>query len=231
MQRATSLVILSAALVLGASSAGASNLELRLGGFFPRAQSTLFDDVSELFTVDKSDWRGVTGGAEFNVVVFPNVEVGLSVDGYARSLESHYRDFVRESGAEIHQSLTWNVVPVGLSVRLIPTAGRQRLAPYVAVGADLFFWRYEEHGDFVDFGDPDLEIFADTFVAEGVEPGFHVAAGLRVPLSYDFSVSVELRYQQAKARMGDDFAPNEPGLVNELDLTGTSLTAGFNIRF
>ncbi len=31
--------------------------------------------------------------------------------------------------------------------------------------------------------------------------------------------------------MGDDFAPNEPGLVNRIDLSGASFTVGLHVRF
>jgi hypothetical protein len=31
--------------------------------------------------------------------------------------------------------------------------------------------------------------------------------------------------------MGDDFAPNGPGLENEIDLSGWSATVGVHVRF
>ena len=31
--------------------------------------------------------------------------------------------------------------------------------------------------------------------------------------------------------MGGDFAPNEPGLVNTLDLSGATVTVGVHVRF
>jgi len=62
-------------------------------------------------------------------------------------------------------------------------------------------------------------------VSEGAAAGFHAAAGLRVPVSHDFSVTGEVRYQQARTRMSDDFGENR------LDLSGTSATLGVHLRF
>jgi hypothetical protein len=39
------------------------------------------------------------------------------------------------------------------------------------------------------------------------------------------------RYQRANAKMADDFAANEPGFQNEIDLSGWSATVGLHIRF
>ncbi len=96
----------------------------------------------------------------------------------------------------------------------------------MGAGADLVFWHYEEIGDFIDFQDPALTVFPDQFRRDGVAPGFHVLAGLRVPINRDFSVTGEARYLWAHENdMGGDFAGNR------LDLTGISATVGVHIRF
>ncbi|MBI3932386.1 MAG: outer membrane beta-barrel protein [Acidobacteria bacterium] len=213
------------------ATASASGVELRLGGFFPRAQSNLFTDDADLYNVDpKEDFRGVSGGIEFSVRLARNVELGFHLDGYGREVDTSYREFVREDGREILQTLKLDVVPVGVSLRLVPTSRRARLAPYLAAGVDLFFWNYEEFGDFVDFEDPELNILADHFVSDGVVPGFHVAGGVRVPLNRDLSVTGEVRYQVAKETdMGGDFFRATD--KNQLDLTGASATIGVHLRF
>jgi hypothetical protein len=218
-------VIILGLLALPAATARAGSLDARVGAFFPRAESNLFDDDAELYTVENSDWRGISGGIEYSGRLVPNVEFGLHLDGYGRTVHTSYRDFVRESGREITQSLKLNIVPLGLSVRLVPTSRRASFAPYVAAGVDLYYWRYEEFGDFVDFDDPDLPVIGDAFVSEGVAPGFHVAAGLRVPLNRDFSLTGEVRYNIAKDDMGDDFRGNR------IDLGGVNATLGVHIRF
>jgi len=84
------------------------------------------------------------------------------------------------------------------------------VSPYVGIGPDLVFYKYEEFGDFIDFGDPERSISADDFVSEGARPGFHVTGGLRVRIGHDFSILGEGPLQWAKATLGDDFRP-QPG--------------------
>ncbi len=207
------------------ASTQASGFEVRLGGFLPRGHSNLFDDVNELYGVTNDDFQGLTGGAEYSVGMGDHFELGFHVDGYGRSIASSYVDFDREDGGPIFQELQLNVVPAGATFRFLPAGRRARFSPYVAAGADVFFYKYEEEGEFIDFFDDDLPISVDAFESEGTAVGWHAAAGLRVPVSHDFSITGEVRYQQARTRMNDDFGQND------LDLSGTSVTLGAHLRF
>jgi hypothetical protein len=201
-----------------------------VGGFLPRAQSNLFVDDEELYGVDKSDWRGLTGGVELSLSLGERFELGFHVDGYRRELDTSYLGFVRENPRpgltrEIQQTLRLSLVPVGATVRFVPIPERGRLTPYVGAGADLVVYRYEEYGDFIDFESPTLPIVADSFLSEGTSVGAHVVAGLRVPLGYDFSLAGEARYTWAEGDMARDFRGNR------LDMGGLSATVGFRLRF
>jgi hypothetical protein len=241
MSRATAAV-LALGLVAASPAAGwASGLELRIGGFFPRTQSDLFDDIHELFTPDsrrdectettcpgvgKRDWIGVYGGAEYSFNLAPHVEMAVSLDGYGREIPTNYRDSVREDGSEIRQTLKLTVVPLGLSLRVLPADRYAALQPYLTVGGDVFFYKYEEFGDFIDFFSDELDISPESFKSDGAVLGGHAAAGLRVPIGHDFAITAEGRYQFAqKKRMDDDFD------LNRLDLNGASATIGIRLRF
>jgi opacity protein-like surface antigen len=227
MRRATVVATLGIGLL--ASSAEAGSLDLRGGAFFPRAESNLFYDDAELYLRDgrpleRSDWNNAIGGFQYNQELGPLVELGFSVDFFQRTLQTSYRDFVTSTDREIYQTLQLNMVPVGVQVRLGPTR-RGQISPYLAVGGDLVYYEYEEWGDFVDFDDPANPIIPDSFISQGVAPGFHVAGGVRVPVGDDFAITAEGRYQWAEDDMGDDFRGNR------IDLTGASVTVGLNIRF
>lgn len=226
------------------TSASAGNLHLRLGAFFPSADSNLFDDDAALYSrgegfdasgkprgIEDSDWIGFTGGVEYSFRLAQNVELGVHVDGYGKHLDTFYREFTRPDGTDIRQTLELDIIPVGMTLRLVPTGRRDRIAPYIGVGPDAVFWRYKEYGDFIDFQSPTLDIIPDSFRSDSVAFGVHVAGGLRVPLGHDFAVVAEGRYQWAKEDMGEDFRPQAPGLVNKIDLGGWSATLGFLIHF
>jgi hypothetical protein len=226
MSRVAAAMVALGLVAASPASGWASGLEVRLGAFFPRAQSNLFDDDSELYTVDKDDWRGLYGGAEFSFDLASRVEMGISLDGYSRTIDTVYRDFVRENGTEIPQSLRLTIVPLGVSLRLLPAGRRAAVSPYLTIGGDVFFYKYEEFGEFIDFFSDDFDISSDSFVSDGAIFGGHAAAGLRVPVGDDFAVTGEVRYQFApRRRMNDDFRNND------IDLSGASATLGFRLRF
>jgi hypothetical protein len=240
VRRATLSLTLMACLVAAAGSASAGGLDVRIGGFFPRGSDTLFDDLNSLYTpngdpsrgVKARDFRGVFGGIEYNAAILPHLELGVHLDGYGKNLETSYRDYTREGDVEIRQRLKLSIVPLGVTLRLMPTGKNAPVAPYVGLGVDAVFYSYEEHGDLIDFYDPDMTIYDDdTLQAKGAALGVHVVAGLRVYLSRDFAIVGEGRYLWAKTDMGDDFAPNESGFVNRIDLSGASFTIGLHVRF
>jgi len=224
MRRAAAVLALGVVTAFPAS-ARAGGFDIRFGGFQPHVNSNLFDDDAELYTIQKRNWRGFTGGAEFSSRIARNVEIGFHLDGYGRERDTSYREFVREDGSEIRQTLKLTIVPVGVTVRLVPTSRNARIAPFIGAGADAFFWKYEEFGDFVDFFDPELRIEADSFQSDGVATGFHVAGGLRLFLSDDVGLTGEVRYTVAKGNMADDF-PN-----NRIDVGGFGVTVGMHLRF
>jgi opacity protein-like surface antigen len=229
MRRALAVVTL-AVLAGWPSLASAGNLDIRLGAFLPSADSNLFHDDAALYikngqALKTSDWDGFTGGIAYNTKIARNVELGFSLDGYGRSFDTSYRDHVREDGTEIRQTLKFEVVPLGVTLRIVPTSRHARVAPYVEFGGDVFFYNYEEYGDFIRFSDPTLPIIPDSFKSDGTAFGFHVGAGLRVPVNDDLSVVGAYRYQYGKHDMGGDFSGNT------IDLSGSTVTLGVNLRF
>jgi hypothetical protein len=214
------------------ATARASDLDLRIGAFWPQADTNLFDDNEELYGFGEdlplrdSDWTGVYGGAEWRFRMAPSLWLGFHIDGYGRSLDTEYLDFERPSGRPIQQTLKLSIIPVGASVRWMPRDGRRDISPYFGGGIDAVFYKYEEFGDFIDFFDDELPVVGDHFVDDGAAFGAHVFAGLRVPVTDDISLLGEARYLWARTDMGDDFGPDL-----EIDLGGVSATFGVSIRF
>ncbi len=253
VRRAAPSFTLLLTLVAAAPDAGAQGLDLRVGGFLPRlndcgvpssqpAEYTLFQDVCELYAVyvgdtrdfravEQNDFDGIYGGIEYNHVIMKNVEAAVHLDGYSKTVDTFYSDFERPRGGDILQSLRLRTAPLGVSLRFVPTGKRVKVAPFVGGGVDAVFYEYEAFGDFIDFFDPDLPIEPDHIITDGVAFGLHALGGLRVYLNRDFAIVGEARYLWAKDDMGGDFAPNEPGLVNRIDLSGWTFTVGVHLRF
>ena len=219
--------------MLGPGLASAGGLDLRLGGFFPSADSNLFHDDADLYGTSKSDFNGFAGGIEYSTKLASHLELGLHLDGYGKSVETSYRNYTWPDGGEIRQDLDLSIVPLGMSLRVIPTGRNAKLAPYLAAGVDALFYEYKEHGDFIDFQDPHRRVYGDEFRSDGVALGFHGAVGLRAYVSDDFAIVGEARYTYGKDDMNDDFGigagPNGQGY--EIDLSGFTATVGLHVRF
>jgi outer membrane protein W len=237
VRRATLTLTLLVLTVAAASRAGAAGFDARIGGYFPRGDETLFQDDRSLYFAEKSDFYGVYGGVEFNHVLMNNVELGIHLDGYGRTTDTSYRDYTRPDGSEIRQSLKFSQIPLGVTIRFLPTGKRNKIVPYIGGGVDAIFWNYEEFGDLIDFGSADCDtdlgcpIIPDHFHSHGTAFGYHALGGLRVYLNRDFAIVGEGRYQWGTDDMGEDFAPNGPGLVNTIDLSGATFTIGVHVRF
>lgn len=219
------LLLVGGLMGIAPTQVSASGLELRLGGMVPRAESILFDDSVTLYDVEKKDFAGVFGGIEFTKNLTPNVELGLSIDGYGREIPTVYRDFTRPSGREIEQTLRLVIVPASAIIRLTPSGRYRTFTPYVGVGVASMFWQYEEFGDFIDFGQNDLPVVSDSFKSNGNTVGLVLNAGLRYALTEDFQLTADYRRFSGKETMGGDFAPNE------IDLAGDAFTVGIRLKF
>jgi opacity protein-like surface antigen len=230
MRRGLAAFIVAA--VLGPASAHASSVELRLGGFVPRADSRLFLDDEDLFGTKKSDWSGPLGGLEFSLGTGRNTELGFHIDGYGRSLDTHYRRRRRESGGEIFQTLELNTVPVGMTFRYVAGRRHSRFRPYVGVGVDIVPWEYKETGSFIDF-DTDEIINNDQFIANGAAPGAHGVVGLRFAITPDIFLTAEGKYLVTRTvEMKDDFEVFSNDVPRqEINLSGAAATIGVLVRF
>jgi len=205
----------------------ASSLELRVGGFAPVAESTLFLDSADLFTVGKDDWQGLTGGLEFAWNTGRHTELGIHLDGFGTKIHTSDRHYRRESGGDIRQTLELNTAPLGMTFRYVFGGRRARLRPYVGLGADVVFWEYQEYGAFRN-PDTGRVVEYDEFFADGAVPALHLSLGLRVAITSDFSLTAEAKFLGAgEEEMKDDWV----GLGNEIDVSGSAFTVGLHVRF
>ena len=208
-------------------------ISFRLGGFFPSADSDIWNDNVDLFTFEKEDFKNLSIGVEANWFINDMITIGLAVDFYNNKQETEYRDFVEETGDPIYQQLELTVTPVTATVKFTPLGngspgyGGERgskIVPWIGGGIGLYAFSYEENGDFIDFSDD--SIFGGVFLAEDTAFGFHVAGGVVVPVNLTWDVFVEGRYAWAKGDMGEDFTG-----FDDIDLGGASFHCGASYRF
>lgn len=212
----------------------AGSVALRLGGLFPRADSQVFDFITEELTLERNDFRGPNFGMDVGIRLNDYLDLVVGFD-YSRTTNlSEVRDFVDELDLPITQQTRMAQLPLTGSVRFFPAGkGRQvgqyawiprRVAPYVGAGGGVTWYRFRQWGEFVDFRD--LIIFEDDLTSDGWAPTLQVLGGVEINLSRRLAIAIEARYAWADADLGPDFTGFDP-----IDLSGLQTTGGLLIRF
>jgi len=239
MRRLTTSTI--AAVLLGfisvSSASAQSSLNLQIGGFAPvgsqpndgpvinnRTDGDVLASNIGFLDFRMSDFTGFTVNGEWLFAVTPNIEAGLGIGYYSKSVPSVYADVVNDNGTEIEQDLKLRVAPFSATIRWLPIGNRATIVPYVGAGLGVFMWRYEETGQFVDFRDN--SIFSGTYSGSGAATGPVILGGVRVPVG-NWGVGGEIRYQHAVADLPDDQGFAGP----KIDLGGFNYLFSINVRF
>lgn len=229
LQRSLRVAMVCTSLFLCAQPARAQQtLNFTLGYFSPLSESARVTgdvlNVNETFLVfDVGEFGGATIGGEYLIPIGSFLEAGAGVSFSRQTVPTVYRDFVDSDGTELDQDLRLRLVPMAFTVRVLPFGQSTPIQPYFGGGLGLINWRYEESGEFIDFN-ADREIFEDTFVASGTEPGAVFLGGVRFA-GERVSAGGEIRYQHATADLPSDFAGPR------IDLGGWTYNLTVGVRF
>lgn len=200
----------------------------------PFARGSLFDDVVDQLTLDRSSFGGAAVDAELAIRLTPRVDLALS-GGFARSSRgSETRRFTGTDDLPINQTTALSRVPLGVGVKayLLPR-GREvgrfawipaRIAPFVGAGGGVEYYRFTQNGSFVDFNT--LDVFDREFRSSGWAPAAYAVAGADWSLSPRFVVSGQLRYTAARGSLGGDYAA-----FDRINLSGATANVGVGVRF
>ncbi len=223
------LLVLASLSAPGPARAADGALVFKLGSFFPGGESQVWTLNTETFDFDVGDFNYWTGGVELDLELTNYLDVAIGFDGYSRRVESTYRDFVRDDGAEITQSFKLKVLPITGGLRLLPLGKFRKLIPHVAVGTGLYYFDYQEEGDFIN--GTSFDVLPGTFHDRGLVPGLQAGAGAE----YRFSEGIDpgegwylfgqYRHHWVSAELAGDFTGEK------LDLGGSEIAFGLSVRF
>ncbi len=228
------LTVLAFALLSAASPAAAQqSVNLFLGGFSPLSEDSRSrsdgrsDDVLvnnlNVFDFEIDDFDSVTFGGEWLVALGNHAEAGLGLGFYSDSVDSNYRDLVHEDQTNIEQEFKLRIVPFTATFRFLPLGRDAAVQPYIGGGVGLFWWRYTETGEFVDF---DSTIFRETYIGDGGAAGPVILGGVRFGLG-SWDLGGEIRYQKAEGEL----PPDQGFSGDKIDLGGFNYLVTANVRF
>jgi hypothetical protein len=207
---------------------------IRLGMFFPRADSGVFDMVTRELTLEKSDFHSWDVGVGCGANIFEKVDLVFSFDFSDRKKTSEFRDYVDEQGLPITQTtgLLQTSITAGIRYLFVPR-GRgigqyawlpNRFIPFVDAGVGLQWYRFKQSGDFVD--NTTLEIFPAYLSSSGWAPTVYLGGGTDIHISKSTYLTLDLRYSWAEHDMSRSFAGFDP-----IDLSGLRATAGVSWHY
>lgn len=211
-----------------------ASLSLRLGVARPNAQDGVFSFSSDLLTINRGDFTGLSAAASLDFMVTSRLSIEMGTAFSGRDISSEYRDWVDNDDLPIEQITRFRRVPVtmGAKLYLSPTGrslGRyawvpSKFAPYVSAGGGFMYYAFKQSGDFVDFQTND--VFRSTLRASDWTTMGYGAAGFQYNVTSRAGIVTEGRYEYAKAQMGSDFVG-----FPRIDLSGWGITSGLSLRF
>jgi hypothetical protein len=199
------------------------------------ADSDIYDFVTDILAIDKSDFNTGSFAAEFGYSLTPRFDIIGTWDLNSMNHPSDYRDWQDNRGLPIQQTtelsqmnLTvsgkFSLLPRGKAISRLAWIPRTFI-PYVGAGGGYGRYEFRQNGDFVDF-DNGNRVFSDTFTSEGWTPTFHVMGGTDIQVYRHLMLSFDARYSWQKATLDQDFIDFAP-----IDLGGFRFGAGIHFAF
>ncbi|MCU0235685.1 MAG: hypothetical protein MUC72_01200 [Acidobacteria bacterium] len=195
---------------------------MKMGLFFPRMQSDLWETNLENLTLSRPDMVNAYYGGEYEFYFHRHASFSLEVGSYARSYYAQYRDYTFQDGSPVFQNVSLRIVPIEANLKLYPLGHRTRFFPFIGAGAGVYAWTYQQWGSFINFEDDSInDGFAETRrFAFGLNGRF----GLVFRFHSRLGIALEGKYQHLRGRLSEFFQGFEP-----LDLGGFSANASINL--
>jgi outer membrane protein W len=204
---------LTVGLVGSPAASAQQSIDFFLGGFTPTSldargnDDVIFQNGAYLSTlnrqtgIDINQFNGPTIGAEYLVGLGRNLEAGLGISFYQRTVPTvDTYNVDGATGADIPQDLKLRIVPLTATIRFLPFGNDASIQPYIGGGVGVYLWRYSETGQFLDSKG---NIFNGNFVGSGSEVGPVALGGVRVPIG-GVKVGGEVRWQKGSATLPAD---------------------------
>ena len=204
------------------------------GGYdHANAHSDVFDDAVNFLTLKRSDFSGLTLGADVAYALSSRVDLSLDAGFSGTHKASEDRKFIDNNNLPIQQTTSFYRVPVTANVRFYLTPpGRTvghlawipgKVVPWVGAGGGMMWYRFRQQGDFVDY--QTNNVFPSNVSSSDWTETLQGMGGVDISLTPLMALRGETRYVWARAPLGQDFTG-----YNRIDLSGVQATLGLSFR-
>ncbi len=253
-------ILLTAVLVLAPGLIFSDVVTFKVGYFFPRAESDLWQDEFYNMSFEKSNYQASNFGFGYEYFLSNQFSLVLNVEGYSKNKLGYYDEFVGyefvegdfafpadfEGEFDPAHTFSVSITPIQLSIKIAPLGRRQKFIPYVGGGVGLYIWSVRLYGDVIDFSDDSYYYEDEDIIVDPIYPiftanvrdennlklGYHAFGGIMIPVANRISFEAEFKYNSAKGKLSED----DPywgfhGFLEPFDLSGYQISVGLNYWF
>lgn len=206
----------------------ADSINFFAGYVWPSGDSDIYTQNEAETTFRVNDLNGFSGSIGYDHFFGDHFTLGGNVSFYQGQTTVQDIDFEFPDGAPIFRDINLEIVPLEVSFKVLPAGRNVPVIPYVGGGVGLYYWQYEEVGDFVIDRIIDPTIISGTAYSDGWDPGWHVEGGVQIPVGRAIALQFEAKYWKAEGDL--DVAGFDPAF-EPLDLTATMFSGGISIWF
>lgn len=211
-----------------------AQLTVRSGPVVHRANGDIYDFITDELTIDRSDFRALSIGAELAIIANNRLDFVFGVAHAQMRSGSEFRDWVDNNDLPIQQTTSLSTTPATLSLRFYPLSRGEsisslawvpaRITPYIGGGGGFTFYKLRQHGDFIQMSD--MSVFPDDYESSGNGTTVHALAGADVWVTGKIAINIDARYTRGSAPLDEDFLEWE-----KLDVSGLQAGVGLTLRW
>ncbi len=195
-----------------------------LGLYEPNADSQYWDETFDVFSGSSSDFEDFIFGFDYLWRTSRNGGLLFGTSFYDGKATQAYLDWVDGDGRDVSHLTSLSLAD--LTAAYMIQFGRHTVRPYLGAGAGVLWWKLQEEGSFIDFGDPELPVIYASYRADDTTWEVFALAGLDVRLGGRWSFFFEGRYRWAEDELNRDFAG-----FGTIDLSGYQVEGGLSYGF
>lgn len=211
-------------LLFGAVIVSGQSLNFKIGLFNPALESDLWDVNRENLYFANEDMLDIYYGVEYEHFAGRHFSLAFEAGTYEKTLYSQYKDYEYDDGSPIYQDLRLSISGIEANIKIYPLGHRKVFNPYIGAGAGIYYWEYEQWGDFIDF--TTWEVYEGYGYTETYSVGFNLKGGFVFRFKRHMGISFEAKYHYLKGQLSTLFEGFE-----KLDLSGLTLNIGVNLFF
>jgi opacity protein-like surface antigen len=194
----------------------------------PEGDSDIFRQNEDELTFEVDDLNGFGATFGYDHFIGEYVNIGAAIAFYENDSTGEDREFELGNGDPILRNIRLRIVPLEANVRILPLGRELAVIPYIGAGAGVYFWEYEEVGDFVLDRFTNPTVTTGSAFSDGADFGWNIHGGVQFPISRSAAIAAEIKWTKVEGDL--DTEGFDPGF-EPIDLSTITYSGGVSFWF